>query len=245
MVDADTAADLIGEAKYLTHTLNQPAVRTPGATGVLNRLAPSTVWIVGEVAIDELVHEIAASGAHPEVMVPAGEDALTDALTELGWQAGHVVERLRCDLPAASRSAQTGASSVTVRTATLPDLPKLRALHVQAFEDEDAADYLPDSVLDIPDLEIFVAESTTEPHELLGTAGIRLRHDGALLFGLATARDQRRRGIATVVVAKCLAWAAAQGAPYVVADVDSPAILLWQRLGFGLASKWRRCTRHA
>ena len=241
LVDAHTAADLIGETEYLTRTLKQAQVATPGATGVLNRVAPSTVWIVGEVAINQLADEIAGSGARPEVMVPAGEDALTESLTQIGWRAGRVVERLRCDLPGTSPADQLSRNTAVVRTARHADLPKLRALHVEAFNDDDAADYLPDSVLDIPDLEILVAESTNEPPALLGTAGIRLRHEGALLFGLATASDQRRRGIASLVVAECLAWAKEQGSPYVLADVDTPAPRLWAELGFRVASRWRRC----
>jgi GNAT superfamily N-acetyltransferase len=244
LVDADIEADLIDEADYLARTLGQPQVRTAGAAGILNRVAPSTVWIVGEVDIDALAREIAGCDPHPELMIPVGEDAITDAFEQRGWQLGHVVERLRCDLAGFARNAPPPEVAVTVRPARRTDLPSLRALHVQAFDDEASAHYLPDSVLDIPGLEILVGESTTEAHELFGTAGIRLRHEGALLFGLATALARRRRGVATLVVAECLAWAVEQGADYVVADVDTPVPLLWPRLGFRAVSSWRRCTRH-
>lgn len=241
LVDAQTAADLIDEAHYLARMLGQPQVQTPGAAGILNRVAPSTVWIVGDLDVDRLAGEISGCDPHPELMVPAGEDALTEAFARLGWQVGQVVERLRCDVSNSLRAAPPTAITATVRSARLADLPSLRALHVQAFGDEDSGDYLPDSVLDIPGLEIFVAHPTDQPQELLGTAGIRLRHDGALLFGLATAPDMRRRGVATLVVAECVAWAVRSGAAYVLADVDTPPPLLWRRLGFQVSSRWRRC----
>lgn len=244
LVDADTAADLAEETNYLARTLGEPQVRTAGATGILNRVTPSTVWIVGDVDVDAMSSEIADCDARPELMVPAGEATLTEAFAQRGWRVGHLVERLRCDLLGTVQDAPALEGAVNLRPARPADLPSLRALHVDAFQDEESANYLPDSVLDIPGLEILVAESRDEPSDLLGTAGIRLRHEGALLFGLATAPAKRRRGVATLVVAECLSWAAQQGVPYVLADVDTPAPLLWQRLGFRATSGWRRCTRH-
>ena len=243
LVDAQTAADLFDEADFLSRMLRQPAVRTPGAAGILNRVAQSTGWIVGDVCVDELDHEIAACEPHPDVMIPATEVALAETFHRRGWVVGHVVERLQRDLPGATRTVVSRDASVAVRPARPADLPRLRALHVQAFGDEASADYLPDSVLEVPGLEIFVAESSDDQQQLMGTAGIRLRHDGALLFGLATAIDERRRGVATLVVAECLEWAVRQCTSYVLADVDTPAPVLWQRLGFHVASRWRRCSR--
>ena len=243
LVDAQTMADLVDEAEYLAAMLGQPEVEAAGAAGILNRVAPSTVWIYGDVAVGELTREIASCDPLPEIMVPAEAEETVEAFAHFGWHVGPTVERWRRDLAGRLPVADSGSVGLSVRSARPADLPRLRALHIEAFSDEDSGDHLPDSVLDVPGLEILVATSTDQPHMLLGTAGIRLRHDGALLFGLATVPWARRRGVASSVVAECVAWAARQSSPFVLADVDAPAPQLWHRLGFHVASRWRRCSR--
>jgi len=54
LVDGQTLRDLIDEANYLSRMLGQPQVHTPGAAGILNCVAPSTVWVIGDVDVDEL-----------------------------------------------------------------------------------------------------------------------------------------------------------------------------------------------
>jgi len=245
LVSAEVTEDLVGETAYLAEALRQPLVRTAGATGILNSVAPSTVWVVGDLDIDELVAEIVDCDPAPEVMVPYGSIQLASRLARHGWDFTHVVDRLRRDLTPTTdpipRFDQPG--TVPIRAAAYDDLPVLRSLYVEAFEAEDSAEYVPDELLDVPDLALFVAEEPTDPDLVVGTVGVRLRHRGALIFGLAVTPEHRRRGLATALIARSLTWAAGQGAPYALADVDAPAPLLWHRLGFESTSRWHRCCR--
>jgi len=161
------------------------------------------------------------------------------ALRRHGWMSTDSVDRLSCEL---SPWTHRGASSnrALIRSVALADLPKLRALHVVSFDDEDSVDYLPDSLLDIADLRMFVATAPADAQTLLGAVGVRLRHRGALVFGLATLPEARRSGIATALVSHSLAWAAEHGAPFALADVDLPVPSFWAALGFTTTSRWLR-----
>jgi GNAT superfamily N-acetyltransferase len=237
----NTTADLLAEAAFLSRELGHARVRTPGTAGILNDSAPSTVWVHDEVDVDALLREVDGWHPCPGVMVPEHADSVADALDARGWDTGSLVERFwrRLETPSFSRSSQT---DVLVRAATRADLPALRRLHVLSFGADDSADYLPDAIFDVPALCLFLAVSPTSAGEVLGAAGVRLRHRGALVFGLATAPQHQRRGIGAGLVAECMDWAAAHGAPFAVADVDAPASSLWAQLGFQMYDRWRRCS---
>jgi len=245
LVPAGVVTDLIEETTYLSRALGQPFVRTPGASGVLNRVAPSTVWVHSKVEVAALAAEVVGCDPSPEVMLPEHAGDLLSELTRRGWQSDEVVDRLRRDLtmPVDRSVTPAGFPWVTIRSARRWDLKGLRQLYIQAFETEDSADYVPDTLLEVPGLTLFVAEDSSDRQRFIGTCGVRLRHEGTLIFGLAVVPEHRRCGIATALVSRCLAWAADMGAPYALADVDDPAPLMWKRLGFVSTSRWRRCVR--
>jgi GNAT superfamily N-acetyltransferase len=232
-----TVADLRAEASYLSRRLNQPLVRTPGAAGVLNRLAPSAVWVHGPVDADALLAELRDWRPTPEVMLPEQRSGVADTLSARGWDTEHIVERLRRDLSRDFRAVP--GREVAIRTATADDMARLQALHLEVFG---TTAFLPTEILEVPLLRLLVAELPGRPEQPLGTAGVRLRHQGALTFGLATPAEHRRCGIATALVQSCLEWAAKQRAPFALAEVDVPAPGLWSRLGFNSTGRWRRCT---
>lgn len=236
-----TVADLTAESQYLARTLAQPRVLTPGVAGIVNALAPSAVWIYESIDIDAFLSEVGSHGSHLEVMVPAQAGAMTSALQDRGWHVVQTVDRLRCDLARRDVARQVlTTSDVEIRPARPADMARLRALHVEAFGSEDSADYLPDALLEVPVLQVFIATSPNGAEALVGSAGVRLRHRGAFVFGLATRPEQRHTGIATALVQRCLDWATGRRAPLAFADVDLPVPSFWYRLGFRSTSRWHR-----
>lgn len=241
-VSDETAQDLRAEANYLSRTLGQPLVCTVGAAGILNNVAPSTVWVYASVDMDAFLGEVSDRRPCPEVMLPERATDLADGLWARGWKPAQLVHRLRRDAPqgeSADRSARR-SQVVMIRAAAPEDLPQMRVLHVHAFGTEDSADYLPDELLSVTGLQLFVAVPSAHPARLLGAVGVRLRHSGAFVFGLATALQHRRQGIADLLVNQCVCWAAGHGASFALADVDEPVSSLWPGLGFHTVSRWRR-----
>jgi GNAT superfamily N-acetyltransferase len=231
-------AELVAEATFLSRHLGQPLARTAGVAGILSRLTPSTLWVHDEIDVDELLGEVDGWQPAPEVMVPAHLVGPIVAMQDRGWVVTARVQRLRHDIRTGDQAPPP--SAFLIRAAGPDDLPALRLLHASAFRSDDPAAYLPDEMLSVPGLRMFVAALPQRPDRVVGVAGIRRRHEGALVFALATAPQLQRQGIGTALVRTCLAWGADQGAPFAIADVNVPVPALWSRLGFAPTGEWCR-----
>ncbi len=228
----DVVTDLQQEALYLSRRLGHGLVRTPGATGIVNPHTPASVWLHGDVDVDALLAEFAHC-PQPELMVPLHGTAVADALDARGWT---LTSSDRLGRVASCRPESGPAPSISIQPATRRDLDLMRGVLSRAFG-VDGLEYLPDQVLTVPELQIFVG---ADEGTVVGVAGVRSRHEGCLVFGLATVPRFRRRGVATALVRHCLTWAEQHGAPYAVADVARPASSLWERLDFRAQSQWWR-----
>lgn len=72
--------------------------------------------------------------------------------------------------------------------------------------------------------------------------------DGGLagVFSMATAPDARRRGVASALVARLLAWAWEHGATHAYLQVDAanqPALAVYRKFGFATAYTYHYCGR--
>lgn len=228
-------ADLEGESRALAGVLQQHQVSTPGAAGLLNRLSRSTVWVHGPVDVARLLDELEACAPVPDLQVAEHLDLDADLLRARGWADGGTLHRLRIDLPPVPGGVVEG------RCARPCDLPGLRALHARAFGDAEA--YLPDLLLAMPDLQLRLIDGPDG--RPVSACGVRLRHRGAFVFGLATLPEAQGQGLATAVLRGCLRWAAGCGAPFALADVVGPVPVLWGRTGFVPSGRWTRWTGDA
>lgn len=223
--------DLQAETRALSEAMHQPRVTTAGACGLLNRLSRSTVWVHGQVDLPLLLAELAHCAPVPDLQVAEHLQLDVAALQAGGWTGGVPSHRLRAELPAS-------CGTPVGRTARWEDLPALRALHARAFGD--AEGYLPDLLLTLPGLQLRLLEDADG--RPLATCGIRLRHRGAFVFGLATRPEEQGRGLGTALLRGCLRWAAEQGAPFALADVTGRVPGLWARAGFVTHGAWTRWT---
>jgi len=133
------------------------------------------------------------------------------------------------------------ADPVTIRRATEADEAVLRALWEEfeaevpwALEDPETwADEWPDTLEDIRDGGVFVAEDSDGP---VGVARIEAPVRGRAHIQFVHVRPRgRRQGIAKALLAECVDDAKARGARFVSLEVlrdNENAIAVWRRLGF-------------
>ncbi len=233
-------ADLQREARWLADRFEQPLVRTPGAAGILNAMSPSTVWVHShDVDVTALLAEIDGCRPRPHLMLPPGMPRAARQLHAAGWRRGQDVHQVRAERTAVDGHPVTAGGTFT-RPADRQDLDMLRSLHAAAFQVTDPDEYLPASILELADVKVYVAVHPQRPRDLLASAGLRTRHAGGLLFGLAVTPDLQDSGLATAMLQNCLHVAAAQGLDFLVAEVEAPPSELWQRAGFHTTSRWQR-----
>jgi ribosomal protein S18 acetylase RimI-like enzyme len=81
---------------------------------------------------------------------------------------------------------------------------------------------------------------------VVGVGTVMLEDGLAGIFSMATAPDMRKRGIASALLARLLAWAWERGASHAYLQVEStnaPAIGVYRTFGFATAYTYRYCGR--
>jgi GNAT superfamily N-acetyltransferase len=76
----------------------------------------------------------------------------------------------------------------------------------------------------------------------VGTIGVRLRVDGALVFGLGVVPEARRQGHALALVGAAAREARAQGCRTLHVQSEEPALPFWTAAGFVPTTRWRSFT---
>jgi len=79
---------------------------------------------------------------------------------------------------------------------------------------------------------------------VVGVGTIMLEDGLAGVFSMATAPDMRKRGVASALLARLLAWAWEHGAAHAYLQVDArnnPALAVYQKFGFATAYTYHYC----
>jgi GNAT superfamily N-acetyltransferase len=235
----DLITQLVEDTGHLADLLGRPPIRTSGASGVLN---PDTVSVIRvwdpAVDLDALLEELTALPILPDLLVLRTVN-LDARLRASRWHPGEEVVCVRHDQPVSlDRARPTGYSARALGRA---DLPAVRSLLDDCFDTDDSVEHLPDSVLDVPGLQLLAAVDRTG--RLAATVGTRPTRTGALLFSLATARAHRGRGLAARLVAEARQSALRQGASHLSCDISFDLLPFYQGLGFRSHSHWQRYAR--
>ncbi|MDP9443926.1 MAG: GNAT family N-acetyltransferase [Actinomycetota bacterium] len=227
------AQELTAEADHLAARLGYPVVTVPGAAGVLNPTARAVVTVFGaRVNQRALVKQVSTVPVRPQLLVLDGVPVDADDLRRGGWEEQPISVRLT-----GSVDAVAGAASNRVRQVAEADLPVVRTVMDLAFGDDDAEEILPDGVTRVPGLQLLLAED--DDGAVVGVAGVRLRRNGALVFGVGVLPHARRAGHGAALIGACARWVQARGERELHCDAEPSALRFWQGLGFAERTRWR------
>ena len=132
------------------------------------------------------------------------------------------------------------APDVTVREATTADLGAINALEAECFdEDERWDDDAWNVELQMSGLVLVACVKEQQPgcavfEEVASVASFRLAADSSELYAIMTAPQRRGMGLATLLLARGMQWAADQGAVEMFLEVrlDNHARALYADAGF-------------
>ncbi len=231
---AALATSLLEEAADLGRRLGHPVLALTGAAGVLNPAARPVVRVFDVVDQEALVAQVEELPHRSQLFVLEGVTVDTARLERRGWrlEPGWVTD---CSAPVDLPWPCTG----DVLRVTEDDLPAVRSVLDQAFQDDRSGDFLPSGVTGSPGLQLLLQRADGRP---VGTIGVRLRPDGALVFGLGVLPDARRQGHALALVGAAAQQARAQGCRTLHVQSEESALGFWTAAGFVARTRWRSFT---
>lgn len=230
----DVVADLRRETSSFAERQRCPEVTTPGAIGLLNPATRASVWVYSPADLAAVLDEVEVCRVVPDLHLAAHLQPDLELLDARGWRQEATFSRMRRSL----LDWVPPASALAGRPALLSDLPALRRLQDECFGTDEGDLFLPDGLLSIPGVHLRMLEGPDGAPTAV--CGVRLRYEGVLVFGLASAVHVRGRGSATDLLRACLSVGAAEGGRFAVADVDTPVPPLWSREGFVVTDSWVR-----
>lgn len=241
---AESMANIIARlrASSVRRAPDGAAVDEPGITGVLSGTAP-ILWAYDGVEGSRLASLVATAPDLEEVYVDQRCAAAADALLASGeWELRDVFDQ-QVFRPA-EQVVPTPDDGYAIDAAGPADMQVVRRALATAYQlpiHTIEAAYPDDFLVMAAPVRLFVARS--ESGEVIGTIGHRRQDDAAMIFALSVRTDQRRRNVASALLATAMRSAVDDGATLLHGLSCDATRRLAARHGFQRVGSWRYLLR--
>ena len=205
----------------------------PGAVGVLAGAAPA-LWVHGEVDEEAIARILTCSPAVADVYLATDSGEIPAWLGAGGWRLQELLTQVVCE-----RATWRWSERPTrVAELTASDLPAFRRTLASASGADDhtlASSFGDDFFERAKPAWLFGAR---DGDVIVGTAGMRLQQESAMLFALSVEPAHRGTGVAQELVRAALGKAFAAGASFVHAMAGPASVEVGRACGARAVGTW-------